>query len=122
MKNYTADHPYQKEANQFINALKKKKALMAERLVILKPILDKFNVDKDWDIPREFWRSFDWATSPIKMELEENSRKFHTANKRATKLKYSYWAVEPNGERWGKIYPKEFKHKQEMKAQREQSK
>jgi len=116
MKNPSTNPHYIKEANQFITALTKKKSLMAKRREILKPILEKFNITSDWDIPKDFWQSLDWLTSPIKRELDENSRKFHNANRRATKLKYSYWAVEPNGERWGKIYPEAFKRKQEMKA------
>tara|TARA_B100000482_G_C12436399_1_gene231165 strand:- start:61 stop:426 length:366 start_codon:yes stop_codon:yes gene_type:complete len=118
MTQYSKDHPYHKEANQFINALKKKKKLAIERVKILKPIYEKFNVTSDWDIPSEFWQSLEWKTSPIKRELDENSRKHLNIIRRTAKLKYSYWAVEPNGERWGEIYPEQWKRKQEMKAKR----
>jgi len=122
MTTYPENHPYHKEANSFIKALKKKQVIMAKRHIILKPIYEKFNVTSDWDIPSEFWQSLEWKLSPIKKELDENSKKHLNIIRRTTKLKYSYWAVEPNGERWGEIYPKQWKRKQEMKVLRDQSK
>ena len=119
-KTYPQDHPYHKDANAFIRGLKKKKALMAEYESILKPVYDKFGAKHQWEVPGEYWRSLEWISSAMKMQVREINAKIIRLNSRLDKLKWGYWAVEPNGERWGEIYPEQFAHKQEMKKKREE--
>ena len=118
-ENYPANHPYQKDANAFIKGLWKKKGLLAARKELMKPIMEKFNVQLEWDIPSEFWQTPEWKLSEAKRQSDEIGRKLINLNRRLDKLKWGYWAVEPNGERWGEVYPDQFAHKQEMKKKRE---
>lgn len=117
--NYPANHPYHKDANAFIKGLWKKKDLLEARKELMKPIMEKFNVQLEWDIPSEFWKTLEWQMSEAKKQSAEIGRKIINLNRRLEKLKWGYWAVEPSGERWGEVYPEQFKRKQELENKRE---
>jgi DNA repair exonuclease SbcCD ATPase subunit len=96
----------EKEAKTFIKNLQKKKALIEEHHNIILPILTKFGVKSEWDVPSEYWTSFEWKTSRLKDLSNKISEKIHRLNRVTEKLKYSFWAIYPKGTKeYFDIYP-----------------
>lgn len=96
----------EKDAKTFIKNLQKKKALIEEHHNILLPVLTKFGVKNEWDIPSEYWTSMEWQTSRLRQLSNKNSGKIHRINRVTGKLKYSFWAIYPKGTKeYYDIYP-----------------
>ena len=91
-RTYSADHPYHKEANSFIRGIKKRQEYIASQ----KALQVKIGRIKHIDFGQ-------------KIQLERELRKINGShirlNRKLARIKYSYWAVEPTGERFYLVYP-----------------
>lgn len=106
LRTYSQDHPYRKDAKAFINGLKKREQYIAMRRELMQPILEQHGVEFEFQVPQEFWSSIEWKCSNIKKQCSEISGKHIRLNRRLEKLKWGYWAVNPQGEEYCVIYPK----------------
>lgn len=94
---YPENHSYRKDAKAFIKGLAKRQEYIQQTRSLLQPICEKYGVRDDWSVPQELWSSYEWKMSNVKRQVDEISGKHIRLNRRLEKLKYAFWAINPNG-------------------------